>query len=113
MSETKNKRKTMGRGAPNDLTGFQRDVLVTIGRLNESGESPIGLDIKEILEMDYGGINHGRLYPNLNELVGAGLVEKRERNGRSYYYSLAPRGKSGLESYANWVGGAFSEEDLR
>lgn len=56
-----------------DLTGFQRDLLLVIGGLDE----PKGLDVNETLE-EYSGseIRHGRLYPNLDTLVDKGLVKR-------------------------------------
>lgn len=60
----------------NDLTGFQRDVLVVIAGLDD----PHGLAIKDEIEHYYESeIHHGRLYPNLDELVEAGLIEKGKR----------------------------------
>ena len=38
-------------------------------------------------------INHGRLYPNLDELVEKELIEKGELDKRTNYYELAERGK--------------------
>lgn len=59
-----------------DLTGFQRDALYVIAGL----DNPKGLEIKAKLDESYGSeINHGRLYPNLDELVNKGLIEKGAR----------------------------------
>lgn len=56
-----------------DLTGFQRDLLFVLSGLDD----PHGLAIKHELEVYYQTeIHHGRLYPNLDELVGKGLAEK-------------------------------------
>jgi PadR family transcriptional regulator PadR len=66
-------------GTTHDLTGFQRDVLVVIAGLEE----PHGLAIKSELEGYYESeVNHGRLYPNLDELVGKGVVEKEQTDQR-------------------------------
>ena len=73
----------------NDLTGFQRDVLEAIATLERDGEEPYGLAIKHDLERDYDQeVNHGRLYPNLNQLVEFGFIEKRQLDKRTNEYPL-------------------------
>ena len=82
-----------------DLTGFQRDLLVVIAGLDD----PHGLAIKEELEEYYESeVNHGRLYPNLDELVGKGLVEKGEKDRRTNIYHLTQRGKRELDARQDW-----------
>ncbi|MFC7134547.1 MULTISPECIES: PadR family transcriptional regulator [Salinibaculum] len=82
-----------------DLTGFQRDLLVVITGLDE----PHGLAIKEELEDYYEGeVNHGRLYPNLDELVTKGLVEKGEKDRRTNVYHLTQRGERELDARQEW-----------
>jgi DNA-binding PadR family transcriptional regulator len=85
-----------------DLTGFQRDVLVAIGLEDLDGaEPPYGLGIKQRIEEDYREqINHGRLYPNLDELIEMGLVEKGELDKRTNSYELTEEGRSVLEEIA-------------
>lgn len=82
-----------------DLTGFQRDLLVVIAGL----EDPHGLAIKEELEKYYeSDVNHGRLYPNLDELVEKGLVKKGEKDRRTNSYHLTQRGKRELDARQDW-----------
>jgi DNA-binding PadR family transcriptional regulator len=82
-----------------DLTGFQRDLLVVITGLDE----PHGLAIKEELEDYYESeVNHGRLYPNLDELVTKGLVEKGEKDRRTNVYHLTQRGEREIDARQNW-----------
>jgi len=82
-----------------DLTGFQRDLLVVAAGMEE----PNGLDIKDDLEDYYtGDINHGRLYPNLDTLVEKGLVEKGQRDRRTNYYTLTRRGRREIEARTDW-----------
>ncbi len=82
-----------------DLTGFQRDLLVVISGL----DSPHGLAIKDELEDYYEGeVNHGRLYPNLDELVTKGLVEKGEKDRRTNVYHLTQRGERELDARQDW-----------
>jgi len=57
----------------NQLTAFQRDILYVIGDLGD----PHGLAIKNELEAYYKSeVNHGRLYPNLDQLVEQNLLIK-------------------------------------
>lgn len=83
-----------------DLTGFQRDLLVVIAGLDE----PHGLAIKAEIEDYYEGpINHGRLYPNLDELVDAGYVDKGEKDRRTNVYTVTERGREVLADREEWV----------
>ena len=85
-----------------DLTGFQRDLLYVIAGKNR----PHGLAIKEELEQYYESeIHHGRLYPNLGELVEKGLVEKGELDRRTNYYSLTRRGQREIDARRDWESG--------
>lgn len=83
-----------------DLTAFQRDVLYVIAGL---GDDPHGLAIKDELEKYYDvDINHGRLYPNLDDLVDAGLVEKGTIDRRTNSYTLSEEGRRKLEARREW-----------
>lgn len=85
-----------------DLTAFQRDLLYVIAGL-ENGTLPHGLAIKASIEKDYAGeINHGRLYPNLNQLADMGLIEKDTIDKRTNSYSLSQRGRRELEARREW-----------
>ncbi|AHG01521.1 PadR family transcriptional regulator (plasmid) [Halostagnicola larsenii XH-48] len=82
-----------------DLTAFQRDVLYMIAGQDE----PHGLAIKDELEEYYETeIHHGRLYPNLDEVVDKGLVEKGELDKRTNYYTITARGQRELEARREW-----------
>jgi len=82
-----------------DLTGFQRDLLVVIAGIDE----PHGLAIKDELEEYYESeVNHGRLYPNLDELVSKGLVEKGQKDRRTNVYYLTQRGRRELNARQEW-----------
>lgn len=74
-----------------DLTGFQRDCMLAIAALDH----PHGLGVLTYLEDELGcsSIPHGRIYPNLNELVTHGLVMKTAADGRTNSYWLTPRGE--------------------
>jgi PadR family transcriptional regulator PadR len=82
-----------------DLTAFQRDLLFVIaGR-----DQPHGLALKEVLEQSYDTeINHGRLYPNLDDLVEAGLVEKGQIDRRTNSYTITDTGMALIEERRSW-----------
>jgi len=77
------------------LTAFQRDCLRMIRKLDAGPEESYGLAIKGELEDSYGTeVNHGRLYPNLDDLVNKGLVEKSELDKRTNEYTLTDEGSA-------------------
>lgn len=80
-----------------DLTGFKRDVLEAIAHLEHDSEEPYGLAIKEHLEQAYDEVLHGRLYQNLDALVGNGLLERDKIDGRTNRYTLTTEAKAMLE----------------
>ena len=87
-----------------ELTGFQRDCLRTILALEADG--PVsGQDIKHALEADQDRtINHGRLYPNLDELVDAGLVTKGTIDDRTNSYQTTDGGRELVRrAVQSWV----------
>lgn len=82
-----------------DLTAFQRDLLAVIAGLND----PHGLAVKQELDDYYeGDVNHGRLYPNLDELAEKGLVEKGQKDRRTNEYYLTERGNRELTARREW-----------
>lgn len=89
-------------------TAFQRDVLRVIEALNENEPGmPHGLAIKEELQAAWGEeVHHGRLYPNLDQLADAGLIDKheRERDDRTNTYELTDRGQAALDADRAWRG---------
>lgn len=80
-----------------ELTGFQRDVLEAIARLDSDSEQSYGLAIKEELEHHYAEVLHGRLYQNLDELIKHGLLERAELDGRTNSYTLTTEAEAVLE----------------
>jgi DNA-binding PadR family transcriptional regulator len=82
-----------------DLTAFQRDILYVVGGL----DTPYGLAIKRGLESYYGKeINHGRLYPNLDTLVEAGLLDKSALDKRTNLYTLTDGGYESIAERRAW-----------
>jgi PadR family transcriptional regulator PadR len=92
-----------------DLSGFQRDLLYTIAGLDR----PNGLTLKDELEAYYDSdVNHGRLYPNLDELVEKGLLEKGSKDRRTNYYALTGRGRREIEARRDWENERVAETEL-
>ncbi|WP_395166380.1 PadR family transcriptional regulator [Natrinema pallidum] len=80
------------------MTKFQIRILEILAE-----EDRYGLAIKRGLEDYYGTeVNHGRLYPNLDELVGLELVEKGELDKRTNNYTLTGKGQAFLEDDLEW-----------
>ena len=92
-----------------DLTAFQQNILVIL-----SEEPMYGLAIKSHLETYYGTeVNHGRLYPNLDDLVEMGLVEKSELDKRTNQYELTDDGHAALLDQFDWMFSKFVAGDER
>jgi DNA-binding PadR family transcriptional regulator len=86
-------------GRLGDLTAFQRDVLWTLSHRGPT----YGLGIKRALQAYYGDeVNHGRLYPNLDQLVDASLLEKTARDRRTNEYALTQSAEHALEARRAW-----------
>ena len=82
-----------------DLTAFQRNILIILAE-----EPMYGLAIKRELEDYYSDeVNHGRLYPNLDELVDLGLVEKSELDKRTNQYELTDEGEEAVFDQLQWT----------
>ncbi len=85
-------------GIARELTAFQQNILVILAE-----EARYGLAIKRELEAYYGDeVNHGRLYPNLDDLVEMGLVEKSELDKRTNQYELTTRGLETILDQLEW-----------
>jgi DNA-binding PadR family transcriptional regulator len=98
-----------GSGIARDLTAFQQNILVILAE-----EPMYGLAIKRHLEDYYGTeVNHGRLYPNLDDLVELGLVNKSELDKRTNQYELTDEGKQAVLDRLNWMLSKFVVDDSR
>lgn len=81
------------------MTAFQRDILFIVSNQN----APHGLEIKRLLEEYYDQeVNHGRLYPNLDELTELGLVSKGTYDDRTNKYELTEDGKELIQRRIEW-----------
>jgi DNA-binding PadR family transcriptional regulator len=97
-----------------DLTAFQIDMLAVTARLETSLENVHGLAIKESLEDIRGEeVNPGRLYPNLDELAGMGILEKEAQSidGRTNSYRVTVEGFRLLDARRIHIEGAVDGGD--
>jgi DNA-binding PadR family transcriptional regulator len=96
-------------GIARELTAFQQNILVIL-----SEEARYGLAIKRELETYYDSeVNHGRLYPNLDDLVDMGLVEKSQLDKRTNQYALSEAGEEAVLDQLGWVFSKFITGDDR
>ncbi|MFC6965145.1 PadR family transcriptional regulator [Halocatena marina] len=96
-------------GIAPELSAFQQRILAILAE-----EARYGLAIKGELEAYYGSeVNHGRLYPNLDELVEMGLVEKSELDKRTNEYALTEAGHDAITTQLSWVFSRFITSDGR
>jgi DNA-binding PadR family transcriptional regulator len=92
-----------------ELTAFQQTILTVLAE-----EARYGLAIKRELENYYGtDVNHGRLYPNLDDLVQDGLVEKSELDKRTNEYALTDAGYEALLADIEWTVSKLSTDEDR
>jgi len=88
-----------------NLRGFKRDAIVAVLRRGgwpdaDPEDRPYGLGIKRELEiMRDVEVNHGRLYPNLDDLADAGLLRIGERDKRTNTYHVTEAGVDALYEY--------------
>jgi DNA-binding PadR family transcriptional regulator len=97
MSEAQTVSETPG--IARELTAFQQNILTTLAE-----EPRYELAIKRELESYYDSeVNHGRLYPNLDDLVEMNLVEKSELDKRTNQYSLTEEGYEAVLDQLGWM----------
>lgn len=93
-----------------DLSAFQKEALLVIACLEDSDEDSYGLAIKRnIEERIRQEVNHGRLYPNLDELVELEIIKKAELDKRTNEYTLTNNGKELLQDYNDYVEDVVSD----
>lgn len=97
------------RDSARNLTAFQQNILIIL-----SEEAMYGLAIKRQLESYYDSeVNHGRLYPNLDQLVELGLVDKSELDKRTNQYTLTDEGYEAVIDHLDWTVSKFVTDDDR
>ena len=100
--QTSNQILTDG-GHPVDASDLSLFQVVSLAIIVD--EPRYGLAIKRELEEFYDQeVNHGRLYPNLDELVEKGLAAKSERDKRTNEYAATDAGEAALEEFDGWLG---------
>lgn len=101
--------QTTGQEAARELTAFQTNILTILA------EKPrYGLAIKRELESYYGEeVNHGRLYPNLDDLVSEGFIEKSELDKRTNEYALTDSGVEAVLDGLEWSLSKFVTDEER
>lgn len=81
-----------------ELTEFQYSIMFVL-----ADNPQYGLGVKRELQQYYGGeINHGRLYPNLDNLIEMDLLRKDKRDNRTNEYILTDRGLSYALGRIEW-----------
>lgn len=96
-------------GIARELTAFQQNILTILAE-----EPRYGLAIKRELEAYYESeVNHGRLYPNLDDLVELGLVDKSELDKRTNQYALTDEGYDALLDQLDWMFDRIITDDDR
>lgn len=87
------------------LTAFKQQAIISALRLGGRPEAsthdrPHGLAIKHDLEVVRDEeVNHGRLYPNLDDLVRNGFVSKGEQDKRTNGYGATEKATEAFASY--------------
>lgn len=90
-----------------ELSEFQYTILFSLA------ERPrYGLALKSRMTEFYGSeINHGRLYPNLNDLVEMGLLSKSKRDNRTNEYALTEQGLMVILDRIGWGISAIVDDE--
>jgi len=92
-----------------ELTGFQQGMFYCVAALDE----PSGLEIgSELAEYSPTEVNHGRLYPNLNDLIDKGLLSKDKKDGRTNLYTLTPLAIELIEERQQWESDKLRESGI-
>jgi PadR family transcriptional regulator, regulatory protein PadR len=83
----------------NDLTGFQRDLLYIIAGCDETYEFRIKDELESYYQTE---VTHDRLYPNLDTLVNAELLEARQHTNQPDEYVMTVQGQNEVETRRKW-----------
>jgi len=98
-------------------TAFKRDIIVAVLRLGgrpgaDAADRPYGLAIKRELEVIRDeDLNHGRLYPNLDDLVDANLLIKGKRDNRTNTYHATGTAVEAFRQYLSEYAGLRHQTD--
>lgn len=95
-----------------DITGFQRDLLLSVAGASKS--HPSGQTVRCFLEGAWGKeVNESRLYQNLEKLRQDDLVTSYPLDGRTKGYCITDRGRSLMRAYCTWAAGCLAEDEDR
>lgn len=98
-------RSTSLRRAAAELTKFQVRVLAIL-----ADEARYGLAIRRALSEYYREeVNHGRLYPNLDDLADLDLIEKSALDKRTNEYAITAFGRGVLQYEIDWLATSADE----
>jgi DNA-binding PadR family transcriptional regulator len=67
---------------------------------------------RELAEYSSTEVNHGRLYPNLNDLIGEGLLSKDQKDGRTNLYRLTPLARELIAERRQWEAEKLQEAEI-
>lgn len=82
-----------------DLTEFKYSILCML-----ADDPTYGLDVKRRLQKYYGHeINHGKLYPNLDDLTEDGLINKGKIDDRTNEYCITNDGLEVVVDRIQWA----------
>jgi len=81
------------------LTGFQRDLLYCIVGTDDPSGQEVRRELKQSSSIE---VNHSRLYPNLDDLVDKGLVEKQSKDRRTNLYRLTDQARKLIADRRQW-----------
>jgi len=94
------------------ITAFEGNVLYAVARLEREDTLTYGLAIRDTLEALYTKtINHGRLYPTLDDLTDQGLITKTSVDDRTNEYELTDAGYELLRSRRDALTAVLTEID--
>lgn len=98
-----------GWSAALQLSEFKYSILLML-----AGEPTYGLDVKRQLQDYYGyEINHGKLYPNLDELSDDGLIKKGKLDNRTNEYGITDEGLEVAVDRIEWALSNLIEDEER
>lgn len=75
---------------------------------------PSGQEVNSIINEEYKNeVNHGRLYPNLDDLVEMGLIIKGDKDDRTNYYQITQKGKDKIVKRHHWTNERIDNTSVR
>lgn len=95
--------------AMHQLTSFQRDLLYCAASLDDPYGLEIGREIEQYLSLE---LNNGRLYQNLNTLAEKGLINKKQKDERTYLYTVTSEAEEIIENRQQWENRKLEEAEI-